>query len=230
MKSTFTPERSRTGSKGTARAIAEGSTFPLGAHVTPSGVNFSVFSKHATGLDLLLFDRDDDARPARVIPIDAATNRHYHYWHVFVPGLKAGQLYAFRAAGPFDPANGHRFDAAKILLDPYGRGVVVPNGYDRQRASVSGDNSATAMKSVVVDPSAYDWQDDRHPHTPSSQTIVYEMHVRGMTRHPSSGVSEEIGGTYRRTDREDPVPAGAGRDRRRAAARLPIRRAGGAAR
>ena len=162
----------------------------------PGGVNFSVFSKHATGLDLLLFDRDDDARPARVIPIDPATNRQYHYWHVLVPELAAGQIYGFRASGPFDPANGHRFDPAKVLLDPYGRGVVVPKGYDRAAAMREGDDTATAMKSVVVDPSAYDWEGDRRPDTPSSRTVVYEMHVRGFTRHPSSGVSERTRGTY----------------------------------
>jgi glycogen operon protein len=159
-------------------------------------VNFSVFSKHATSVDLLLFDGDDNARPARVIAIDPASNRQYHYWHVFVPNLGAGQIYGFRASGPFDPASGHRFDPEKVLLDPYGRAVVVPDGYDREAARRKGDNTATAMKSVVVDSSAYDWEDDRRPHTSSSRTVVYEMHVRGFTSHPSSGVSEKTRGTY----------------------------------
>jgi glycogen operon protein len=108
---------------------------PLGATVYPSGVNFSIFSRSASGMELLLFDREDDERPSRVIQIDPWTNRTYHYWHVFVPGIRAGQIYGFRAHGPFDPTNGLRFDSSKLLLDPYGRSVVVPNGYDRFRAA-----------------------------------------------------------------------------------------------
>ncbi len=177
--------------KSTTRAAA-----PLGATVTDAGVNFSVFSKHATGIELLLFDRVDDARPVRTVPIDPRTNRHYHYWHMFVPGVRAGQIYGYRASGPFDPANGHRFDPKKVLLDPYGRGVVVPDGYSRDAASGDGDNAPTAMKSVVVDPLAYDWEGDRPLNNPSSRTVVYEMHVRGFTRHPTSGVSETTRGTY----------------------------------
>src|SRR5262245_32543600 len=195
MKSTLTPEMAATSRRGAIQLI-RGEPAPLGASVTPAGVNFSVFSKHATGLDLLLFDRDDDPRPARVISVDPVANRHYHYWHLFVPGIGPGQIYAFRASGPLDPANGHRVDGEKVLLDPYGRGVVVPKAYDREAASQKGDNSATAMKSVVVDPSAYDWEGDRPLKTPSSGTVVYEMHVRGFTRDPSSGVSEKTRGTY----------------------------------
>jgi len=159
-------------------------------------VNFSVFSRHATGIELLLFDQIDDAQPARVIPIDPAANRTYHYWHVFVPVVKAGQIYGYRVAGPWDPAKGMRFDPAKVLLDPYGRGVVVPEGYCRELGVRPGDNCASAMKSVVVDPTAYDWEGDAPLRIPSARTIVYEAHVRGFTRHPSSGVSEGKRGTY----------------------------------
>ena len=134
--------------------------------------------------------------PQRVITLDPAINHTYHYWHGFVPDVKPGQLYGYRVYGPFDPASGRRFDPAKILLDPYGRGVVVPQSYHRQTASREGDNAATAMKSVVVDPHAYDWEGDRPLHHPSSRTIIYEMHVKGFTQHPSSGVAEEIRGTY----------------------------------
>jgi glycogen operon protein len=155
-----------------------------------------VFSRNATGVELVLFDRENDPRPARVIPIDPVTSRTYHYWHVFVPGVQPGQLYGYRAHGPFDPASGMRFDPAKVLLDPYGRGVVVPKNYSRDAARLEGENTATAMKSVVVDPRAYDWEGDMPLRRPSSRTIIYEMHVRGFTRHPSSGVSEGTGGTY----------------------------------
>ena len=89
-----------------------------------------------------------------------------------------------------------RFDRSKLLLDPYGRGVMVPRNYSRDAARKGGDNVATAMKSVVVDPSSYDWEGDVPPGRPSSRTIVYEMHVRGFTRHPSSGVAEEKRGTF----------------------------------
>ena len=143
-----------------------------------------------------MFDREDDARPARVIRIDPSTNRTYHYWHVFVPGVQPGQIYGYRVEGPFDPASGMRFDPAKVLLDPYGRAVVVPRNYSRDAARAEGDNAATAMKSVVVDPRTYDWEGDAPLRRPSAQTVIYEMHVRGFTRHPSSGVAEKTRGTF----------------------------------
>src|SRR4051812_8432123 len=136
---------------------ARGRSSPLGATISDGGVNFSLFSRSATGVDLLFFDREEDAAPSRVLPADPATNRTYHYWHAFVPGVKPGQLYGYRVHGPADPARGLRFDPAKVLLDPYGRGVVVPGNYGREAARRPGDNAATAMKSVVVDPAAYDW-------------------------------------------------------------------------
>jgi isoamylase len=173
-----------------------GSSSPLGATPSPIGVNFSVFSRHATGVQLLLFDRVDDARPARVVHLDPSANHTYHYWHVFVPNVKPGQLYGYRIEGPFDPPTGMRFDPAKVLLDPYGRGVMVPATYGRDAARRPSDNTGTAMKSVVVDVSGYDWEGDAPLRRPSSRTIVYEMHVRGFTRHPSSGVAVETRGTF----------------------------------
>ena len=170
-----------------------GRSYPLGATMLPGGVNFSVFSRDASAVELLLFDSEESSKPAQVVPV---ADRTYHYWHVFVPGLRPGQLYAYRAHGPSDPANGLRFDPSKVLLDPYGRGVAVPDNYSREAARVEGGNDATAMKSVVVDPCAYDWEGDAVLRRPSAQTIIYEMHVRGLTRHPSSGVSENTRGTY----------------------------------
>src|SRR5271157_4942297 len=110
-----------------------GSSAPLGATVTPTGVNFSVFSKGATLIELILFDDENDARPARIIPLDASRHRTYHYWHAFVRGLKPGQVYAYRAHGPFAPEQGYRFDGEKVLLDPYGLAVAVPEAYQRTR-------------------------------------------------------------------------------------------------
>jgi len=173
-----------------------GQSCPLGATPGANGANFSVYSRDASGVDLLLFDRAD-ARPARVIPLDPFTNHTYHYWHLFVPGVQAGQIYGYRVRGPFDPSTGMRFDDSKVLLDPYGRGVVVPKNYSRDEAQKPGDNAATAMKSVVVDSGAYDWEGDRPLAGPPSRTIIYEMHVKGFTQHPSSGISEETRGTYR---------------------------------
>jgi isoamylase len=174
----------------------DGSSSPLGARLLPGGVNFSVFSRHATGIQLLLFDRVDDPQPAHTVRLDPSANRTYYYWHVFVPAVKAGQLYGYRVDGPFDPSSGMRFDPDKVLLDPYGRGVMVPQMYGRDAARRLGDNTATAMKSVVVDVSAYDWEDDTPLQRPSSRTIVYEMHVGGFTRHPSSGLTEKLRGTF----------------------------------
>ena len=173
-----------------------GQSSPLGASVTSAGVNFSVFSRSAAAVELLLFDREDNSQPARVVPIDPVTNRTYHYWHVFVPGLKPGQLYGYRVQGPSDPAQGMRFDPTKVLLDPYGRGVVVPKSYSRAAACSKGDNARMSMKNVVVDPDAYDWEGDTPLCRPASRTIIYEMHVRGFTRHSSSGVPENTRGTY----------------------------------
>jgi glycogen operon protein len=138
----------------------------------------------------------EDARPSRLIPIDPITNRTYHYWHVFVPGVEPGQLYGYRVKGPAVLERGLRFDSTKVLLDPYSRGVAVPKNYDREAARSEGDNGATAMKSVVVDPGAYKWEGDCPLRLPSSQTIIYELHVRGFTRHPNSRVGEKTRGTY----------------------------------
>ncbi|MEP7364785.1 MAG: glycogen debranching protein GlgX [Acidobacteriota bacterium] len=168
----------------------------MGATLVTGGANFSLFSRSAAGIELLFFDRVDDVCPSRVIPIDPCANRTYHYWHVSVPGVQVGQIYGFRAYGPFEPNRGFRFDASKLLLDPYGRAVAVPTNYSREAARLEGDNAATAMKSVVTDAQAYDWEGDVPLKRPWSRTIIYEMHVRGFTAHPSSGLPESIRGTY----------------------------------
>jgi len=196
MKSISQSPPSTIPDRGAISEVQAGASAPLGASVTADGVNFSVFSKRATGIDLLLFEHVDDEKPASVIHVHPASNRTYHYWHVFAPALKAGQIYGYRVYGPFEPSKGFRFDATKVLLDPYGRAVVVPARYNRAAAQEKGDNAATAMKSVVVDPSLYDWESDRPLHRSSSQTIVYEMHVRGFTKDPSSGLPEATRGTY----------------------------------
>ncbi|HSB51078.1 MAG TPA: glycogen debranching protein GlgX [Dissulfurispiraceae bacterium] len=174
----------------------QGKSYPPGASFRPGGVNFSVYSRGSSVIELLLFDNVDDVKPSRVIPLDPKVHRTYHYWHVYVPGLRAGQIYAYRAHGPFEPQKGMRFDNQKVLLDPYGKAVVVPARYSRLAASQPGDNAAAAMKSVVVDPAPYDWEGDVPLNRPYASTVIYEMHVRGFTRHPNSGVAEEKRGTY----------------------------------
>src|SRR5215212_578703 len=89
---------------------------PLGATVLDGGVNFSLFSRTATGVELLFFDREDGAKPTRVVPLDPVANRTYHYWHCFVPGVKPGAIYAYRVHGTVEPEWGLRFDPAKVLL------------------------------------------------------------------------------------------------------------------
>jgi isoamylase len=173
-----------------------GSNFPLGANLLQGGVNFSVFSKNAETVELLLFDAAEDPGPSLTIRLDPRKNRTYHYWHVFVPGIGPGQLYGYRVHGPNAPERGLRFDPGKVLLDPYGRAVVVPKSYSRVAASRAGDNCATAMKSVVMDPGTYDWEDDAPPRIPFVRTIIYEMHVRGFTAHPNSGIPAKKRGTY----------------------------------
>jgi len=173
-----------------------GQSSPLGATVVSGGVNFSLFSRTATAIDLLLFEAEEDAVPSAEIRLDPAINRTYHYWHTFVPGIGAGQLYGYRVSGPSLPQQGLRFDSRKLLLDPYGRGVAVSETYSRDAARENGDNAGLAMKSVVVDPQAYDWEGDLPLRLPSARTVIYEMHVRGFTRHPSSHVPEKLRGTF----------------------------------
>ncbi len=109
-----------------AQAEMIGRSSPLGATLVDGGVNFSLYSRTAAVVELLFFDREDDARPSRVVRIDPTTNRTYHYWHTFVPRVGPGQLYGYRVEGPSASAGGMRFDSSKLLLDPYSRGVVVP--------------------------------------------------------------------------------------------------------
>ena len=177
-------------------AAAPGTAFPLGPSILPQGINFSLFSKDALAVDLLLFDAADQPRPSRIVPLDPGSNRTDHYWHAMVPGLKPGQVYAYRVFGPMEPAQGLRFDASKVLFDPYGKALAIAKGYDRKFAAQPGDNTAVALKSVVADLWRYDWEDDTPPHRPFCQTVIYEMHVRGFTRNPNSGVAPERRGRY----------------------------------
>jgi isoamylase len=176
--------------------VQVGRAHPLGAKPERDGVNFSVHSQHAESAELLLYDHVDGPEPARAIPLRAELHRTRHYWHVFVPGIQPGQLYAWRMTGPNEPLRGHRFDAEKVLLDPYGRAVAVPSRYRREAARAGGRNDAQALKSVVANDHAYDWEGDTPLGNPFTRTVIYEAHVRGFTQHESSGVSPGKRGTY----------------------------------
>jgi len=180
-----------------------GSAYPLGAHWDGEGVNFALFSSHATRVELCLFDRPDSANESRRIRL---TDRTDHVWHGYFPDLRPGQLYAYRVYGPYSPEAGHRFNHNKLLLDPYAKLITgriawsdAQYGYCVGHASgdlsFSDEDSAPEMpRCVVVDP-AFTWGDDRPPRTPWTRTLIYECHVKGMTaRHPE--VPPEIRGTY----------------------------------
>ena len=156
-------------------SIPVGLSAPLGATVVPGGVNFSVFSRNATRVELLLFDEVGDHPLTRVIEINAATNRTADYWHVFVPRIRSGQPYGYRIHGPFDPQRGIRFNSDKLLLDPYGRGVIVPSTYTRAAATNPGENAEAAMKSVVIEPGTYDWEGDCPLDRPAARSIIHHL-------------------------------------------------------
>ena len=177
-------------------SLSSGRTYPLGASVTPGGVNFCLYSKHSTSVELLLFDERDLSQPSRVIAFDPQINRTFHYWHIFVPQIGAGQIYAYRVYGPMAPERGLRFDGDKVLLDPYARAVVGDETYSRSAAASPGDNCDRALKGVVVDSSTYDWEGDTFPRIPYASTVIYELHVGGFTRNPNSGIAPHKRGTY----------------------------------
>lgn len=173
-----------------------GKSYPLGSSPDKHGSNFALYSKNATAVELLLFDSSNHQQPTQTIILDPVKNRTFHYWHIYVIGLKVGQRYAYRIHGPFEPEKGLRFDAQKVLLDPYAKGIVT-DGYDREAAIKPGDNASVAMKSVVVDTKHYDWGNDKPLNYPFAKSVIYEMHVGGFTRHHNSGLPDDLRGTYR---------------------------------
>jgi len=173
-----------------------GKSHPLGATINPGGINFSIYSKHATQVELLLFNHADAEKPERIFLLSSTKNHTGHYWHILIPGIHAGQLYGWRVQGPNRPEAGLRYDGEKVLLDPYGRGVSVGKNYDRSAACRPGENFATSMKSVAVDPRSYNWEGDLPLKHPVSRTVIYEMHLGGFTHHPNSGIDPEKRGTY----------------------------------
>jgi glycogen operon protein len=186
----------------TRRATRIGNFYPLGATVQPEGVNFALYSRDAMGVYLLLFDRPEGP-PTDVIRIE---NRTKFVWHTLVIGVKPGQLYGYRVTGDYDPANGKRFNPAKLLIDPYARALThkasnadnLLLGYDgtspdRDLSLDHRDNSHVVPKTIVVD-DAFDWRGDTSPAIPFERLVIYEVHLKGFTAHPSSRVKSP--GTY----------------------------------
>ena len=170
--------------------VSAGTAQPLGATLTGDGVNFSIYSEHATTVELLLFDSEDAGQPAQVLTLDPEINKSFYFWHIHVRRIRPGQLYAYRADGPGDTsASGRRFNRNKVLIDPYALGNV-NNLWDRSTGLGDADNVATSMRSVVIDPEAYDWGGDQPLDIPLADTVIYEVHVRGFTQSPTSGVAD----------------------------------------
>lgn len=167
--------------------IKTGHRNPPGASPDANGVNFSVFSRHATAVELLLFRRADSPEPFQVIPLDVETHRTFFVWHVYVQDLPIGTWYAWRMDGPNDAReSGLRFDRQKVLLDPWAR-AVSDKIWQRAVACRQGDNLRVSMRGIIVD-NGYDWEGDTPLPLVHETCVIYEMHVGGFTRHPSSGV------------------------------------------
>jgi glycogen operon protein len=164
---------------------------PLGAAASKEGVNFSVFSPHATRVWLRLYRNAADLEPEAEIELDAAEHRTFGFWHVLVRGARPGWLYTWRADGPADPARGLRFEARRELLDPWAR-LVSSDVWDRESSLNGGLGPSLRARIAPVDD--YDWAGDTPLGRPLAESVIYELHVGGFTRHPSCGV--ETPGTY----------------------------------
>ncbi len=180
-----------------------GYPYPLGATWMAKGVNFALFSEHATSVDLCLFDSLEATQESARIPVTEHTDQ---VWHVFLPDVQPGQLYGYRVYGPYDPERGMRFNSSKLLLDPYAKAIAGDIQWsDEMFAYVQGnpqedmvrdfrDDAWGMPKSVVIDP-AFDWGGDKAPRTPLNESVIYETHVKGLTQL-MPGVPEELRGSY----------------------------------
>lgn len=187
--------------------IRIGSPVPLGAFPRGDGVNFAIFSRHAVSVRLELYDHLDDTTPRNCVTLDPVCNRTGDIWHVWVKGLRVGQLYGYRLDGPDQPEEGHRFNPRKLLVDPFASAVALVPEQDFALAQTDDSSSPDADATVaaiddgkiapkcVVSHHHFDWEGDRPPRHPMSKTVIYELHVRGFTIDPSSKVSHP--GTYR---------------------------------
>ena len=166
-----------------------GHAHPLGATPDEGGTNFALLAQHATAVQLLVFASHDDPEPIVVIDLDPDRDRSFYLWHVYVTDVRPGMGYAYRVDGSRDVSGGgHQFDPHKVLVDPYAR-AVTSSVWDRAAACRPGDNVASSLRGVVVDLRGYDWEGDRPLDRPMDETVIYEMHVGGFTKSPTSRVT-----------------------------------------
>ena len=168
---------------------------PFGATLQETGVQFSVFSRSATSMRLLLYNRPNDREPAEIIEFDRDNDRWGDVWSLRVPGIDKGQLYHFQASGPWDPEQGHRFDSNARLIDPYAQALA--GEYLK-----SDDEIVRPPKCVVVSDD-FDWEGDRHIRRDISESVIYEMHVRGFTKSRTAKV--EANGSYLGVIEKSPI-------------------------
>jgi isoamylase len=183
--------------------VWHGKPYPLGATWDGQGVNFSIFSENATSVELLLFENQTSIKPRYTIPL---TERTGTVWHAYLPDANPGQLYQYSIDGPFDPHRGLRFNKNKALIDPYAKAILGRVTWDdsvfsyivtdeKKDLSFDARDSAQFVPKCVVVDTAYDWEGDRLLKVPWDETIIYEAHVKGLTKlHP--GVAENERGTY----------------------------------
>jgi len=183
--------------------IWPGQPYPLGATWDGEGVNFALFSEHATGVDLCLFAHPEDGTESARISLRERTQ---FVWHAYLPDVRPGQLYGYRVHGPYAPSEGHRFNPAMLLIDPYARAISGPvrwsnalfaylPGDPREDLSINPEDSAAWMPKCIVTEPAFTWGEDRPPRTPWNRTVIYECHVKGLTKlHPE--IPEDLRGTY----------------------------------
>jgi isoamylase len=172
-----------------------GQSYPLGASLSATGVNFAIYSKRSSYLELLLFESEESPLPFATYKL-GAQNRSANYWHIFLQGASANLVYAWRAYGNIEAENQQLYDHEKVLLDPYSRAVVGWKNYCRKAASVPGDNCEVSLRSLVLDENKYDWQGDQFPDIDGDKRVIYELHVAGFTKNANSGVSAEKRGTF----------------------------------
>ncbi len=169
--------------------LAPGHRYPPGATQNDHGVNFCVFSRYATKMELILYESPQAKRPFATIGLDPDINRTFFFWHVFVEGIGPGVAYTWRADGPREcNHSGLRFHPGRELLDPWAR-AVCDLFWDRPLACLNGQGPWPSMRAVVPETPSYDWEGDTPLVVPPEEEIIYELHVGGFTKHPSSGVS-----------------------------------------
>ncbi len=178
----------------------EGTSAPLGVSWIEEhwGYNFALYSRYATGVTLLLYTVQDPVHPVAQVRFDPHVNKSGRVWHAWVPAdqMQGATLYAYRVEGPTDHRAGHRFDSQKILLDPFAAAVFFPPGYNRKVSARPGPTDGRAPLGMLPQHQApFDWANDRRPRH-AHDTIVYEMHVKGFTAHPTSGVHPDHRGTF----------------------------------